>query len=60
VSVFKIKERINEILQTRQSKHPLEFPNAGSFLRICPGKAAGKLIEEMDERDDLGECANIA
>ena len=44
---FKIKERINEILQARQSKHPLEFPNAGSIFKNLPGQAAGKLIEEM-------------
>jgi len=44
---FKIKERINEILQARQSKHPLEFPNAGSIFKNLPGRAAGKLIEEM-------------
>ena len=44
---LKIKERINEILQSRQSKHPLEFPNAGSIFKNLPGQAAGKLIEEM-------------
>ena len=44
---FKIKERISEILQSRQSKHPLEFPSAGSVFKNLPGQAAGKLIEEM-------------
>ena len=44
---LKIKERINEILQSRQSKHPLEFPNAGSIFKNLPGQAVGKLIEEM-------------
>jgi UDP-N-acetylmuramate dehydrogenase len=43
----KIKERISEILQSRQSKHPLEFPSAGSIFKNLPGQAAGKLIEEM-------------
>jgi UDP-N-acetylmuramate dehydrogenase len=43
----KIKERISEILQSRQSKHPLEFPSAGSVFKNLPGQAAGKLIEEM-------------
>jgi UDP-N-acetylmuramate dehydrogenase len=42
-----IKERINEILQSRQAKHPLEFPSAGSVFKNIPGRAAGKLIEEM-------------
>jgi UDP-N-acetylmuramate dehydrogenase len=43
----KIKEKISEILQSRQSKHPLEFPSAGSIFKNLPGQAAGKLIEEM-------------
>lgn len=43
----KIKERINEILQWRHAKHPLELPNAGSIFKNLPGQAAGKLIEEM-------------
>lgn len=43
----KIKKKISEILQWRQEKHPLEFPNAGSIFKNLPGQAAGKLIEEM-------------
>ncbi len=43
----KIKERISEILQWRQKKHPLEFPNAGSIFKNLPGQAAGRIIEEM-------------
>ncbi|PKN10726.1 MAG: UDP-N-acetylenolpyruvoylglucosamine reductase [Deltaproteobacteria bacterium HGW-Deltaproteobacteria-7] len=42
-----IKERINDILQSRQAKHPLEFPSAGSVFKNMPGQAAGKLIEDM-------------
>ncbi len=42
-----IKERINEILQLRQAKHPLEFPNAGSIFKNLSGQAAGHLIEDM-------------
>jgi UDP-N-acetylmuramate dehydrogenase len=42
-----IKKKISEILQWRQKKHPLEFPNAGSIFKNLPGQAAGKLIEEM-------------
>ena len=34
-------------MQLRQSKHPLEFPNAGSIFKNLPGQAVGKLIEEM-------------
>jgi len=43
----KIKKKINEILQWRQRKHPLEFPNAGSIFKNLPMQIAGKLIEEM-------------
>ena len=43
----KIKKRISEILQSRQKKHPLEFPNAGSIFKNLPMQIAGKLIEEM-------------
>jgi UDP-N-acetylmuramate dehydrogenase len=43
----KIREKINEILQSRQAKHPLEFPSAGSIFKNLPGQAAGKLIEDM-------------
>jgi len=43
----KIKGRINEIMQSRQGKHPLEFPSAGSVFKNLPGLAAGKLIEEL-------------
>jgi UDP-N-acetylmuramate dehydrogenase len=43
----KIKKKINEILQWRQKKHPLEFPNAGSIFKNLPMQIAGKLIEDM-------------
>ena len=43
----KIKKKISEILQWRQQKHPLEFPNAGSIFKNLPMQTAGKLIEDM-------------
>ena len=43
----KIKKKISEILQWRQKKHPLEFPNAGSIFKNLPMQIAGELIEEM-------------
>lgn len=43
----RIKEKINEILHSRQSKHPLEFPSAGSIFKNLSGQAAGRLIEDM-------------
>lgn len=42
-----IKKRINEIVKSRQEKHPLDFPSAGSVFKNLPGMPAGKLIEEM-------------
>ena len=43
----RIKDRISEIMQWRQAKHPLEYPSAGSVFKNLPGMPAGKLIEEM-------------
>jgi UDP-N-acetylmuramate dehydrogenase len=43
----KIKKQISEIMQSRQEKHPLEFPNAGSIFKNLPMQIAGKLIEEL-------------
>jgi len=44
---WKIKEKINDILQWRQEKHPLDFPSAGSIFKNIPGQPAGRLIEDM-------------
>jgi len=46
-SGVQIRERIAEIMKSRQEKHPLQYPNAGSVFKNPPGLAAGKLIEEM-------------
>lgn len=42
-----IKEKIGEIMKSRQQKHPLEYPNAGSIFKNLPPLIAGQLIEEM-------------
>ena len=42
-----IKGKISEIIKSRQQKHPLNFPNAGSIFKNLPGQPAGRLIEEM-------------
>ncbi len=44
---LKIKERINEIMQWRQEKHPLDYPSCGSIFKNLPGHPAGKIIEDM-------------
>lgn len=57
---FQIKEKINEILQLRQGKHPLEFPSAGSVFKNLPGLPAGKLIEEMGLKGTTAGGAQIS
>lgn len=42
-----IKGKISEIIKSRQQKHPLNFPNAGSIFKNLPGQPAGRIIEEM-------------
>ena len=42
-----IKKAMQEIIQWRKEKHPLEYPNAGSVFKNMPGQPAGKLIEEL-------------
>ncbi len=44
---WKIKEKINDILQWRQEKHPLDYPSAGSIFKNIPGQPAGRLIEDI-------------
>jgi UDP-N-acetylmuramate dehydrogenase len=42
-----IQDKMKEILQARQQKHPLAYPNAGSIFKNIPGMPAGRIIEEM-------------
>ena len=42
-----IRERIAEILQWRQERHPLMYPNCGSVFKNLPELPAGRLIEEL-------------
>ena len=42
-----IRERMAEIMKSRQEKHPLQYPSAGSVFKNLPGMPAGKLIEEL-------------
>jgi UDP-N-acetylmuramate dehydrogenase len=42
-----IKEKIREIMRTRQEKHPLMYPSAGSVFKNLPGIPAGRIIEEI-------------
>lgn len=42
-----IQEKVREIMQVRQEKHPLSWPSAGSIFKNLPGVPAGRLIEEI-------------
>lgn len=42
----KIKGRIDELTERRESKQPLEFPSAGSTFKRPEGHFAGKLIQD--------------
>jgi UDP-N-acetylmuramate dehydrogenase len=42
-----IREKIKEIMRSRQEKHPLTYPNAGSVFKNLPGMPAGRIIEEI-------------
>ena len=41
-----LKERMQDILQLRAKKQPLEYPSCGSVFKRPPGYYAGALIEE--------------
>ena len=41
-----LKERMQDILQLRAKKQPLDFPSCGSVFKRPPGYYAGALIEE--------------
>ncbi len=42
-----IRERMADIMKSRQEKHPLQYPSAGSVFKNLPGIPAGRLIEEV-------------
>jgi len=42
-----IKGKISEIILSRQKKHPLNFPNAGSIFKNLQAQPAGRIIEEL-------------
>ncbi len=41
-----IHARMQELMERRREKQPLEFPSAGSFFKRPPGHFAGALIEQ--------------
>lgn len=43
-----IKSKMNELLNMRKSKQPLEFPNAGSTFKRPIGAFAGELIDKCN------------
>ena len=46
----KTKKNIDDILKARASKHPLEYPSAGSVFKNPEGEAAWKLINDAGLR----------
>jgi UDP-N-acetylmuramate dehydrogenase len=52
-----IRGRIREIMQMRQKKHPLAYPNAGSIFKNLPSMPAGRIIEEIGLK---GKCCGDA
>jgi len=51
------QKKIKEIMQTRQGKHPLEYPSAGSVFKNLPSLPAGRIIEEAGLK---GKCCGDA
>lgn len=45
-----IKEKMDDLIQRRKSKQPLEYPSAGSTFKRPMGNFAGKLIDECGLR----------
>lgn len=45
--VDEIRAQMNEYMDRRRSKQPLEFPSAGSVFKRAPGHFTGKLIEDL-------------
>lgn len=43
-----IKEKMQEILKTRTSKQPKEFPNAGSVFKRPEGYYVGKIMDDLN------------
>ena len=56
----KIKARISEIIKSRQEKHPLNFPSAGSIFKNLPGQPAGRIIEEIGLKGAVCNDAQIS
>jgi UDP-N-acetylmuramate dehydrogenase len=52
-----IQDKMKEIMQVRQQKHPLAYPNAGSIFKNIPGMPAGRIIEEIGLK---GKCCGDA
>jgi UDP-N-acetylmuramate dehydrogenase len=45
-----IESKMNELMDRRKSKQPLEYPNAGSTFKRPEGQFAGKLIQDCGLR----------
>lgn len=43
-----ILDEISDIMESRRSKQPLEYPSAGSVFRNPPGFSAGRLVQKAE------------
>lgn len=52
-----ILKEVNDIMESRRSKQPLEYPSAGSVFRNPLGYSAGRLVQKANLQ---GECVGDA
>ncbi len=55
-----IQQKIREITQLRQEKHPLSYPSAGSIFKNLPQLPAGRIIEELGLKGERCNDAEVS
>ena len=45
-NTLEIEEKMNDYMNRRIHKQPLDYPSAGSVFKRCPGRFTGQMIEE--------------
>ena len=56
----KIRERMDDFMQRRSDKQPLELPSAGSVFKRPKGNYAGALIEQCGLKDKCRGGAQVS